>query len=110
MSKYEDFIDSSFELYDAKLRLEQAKTDLAFTRILALVGWIGFMVATALVSYSAEADEYQDGYEQGYQEAKCEYQNGCVPPVAPVPTIPATGEDSATDGYRAGIEQAESEQ
>jgi len=57
MSKYEDFIDSSFELYDAKLRLEQAKTDLAFTRILALVGWIGFMVATALVSYSAEAQE-----------------------------------------------------
>jgi len=52
-----DSIDDSFELYDAKLRLEQAKTELSFTRILALFGWIGFMIATALVSYSAEAQE-----------------------------------------------------
>jgi len=58
----------------------------------------------------AQADpSYQDGYEEGYQEAKCGYTQHCVPPVAPLAPAPAAGEDDYQDGYRAGEDYAEEE-
>jgi hypothetical protein len=62
-----------------------------------------------VVSAIAQADEYQDAYSEGYQDAKCGYTKMCVPPVAPVAPVPAVGEDDERSAYRAGEDQAEEE-
>ena len=68
------------------------------------------VVALALVAASASAQNnecWQDGYKQGFCDARGQNRGMCLPPLPPLPPLAPLGRDDCqsrfADGYRAGL-------
>jgi hypothetical protein len=56
-----------------------------------------------LGSQAARADDYCQGFEEGYQAGYCYQKFGCIPPISPICPIARIGEDGYQAGYNRGF-------
>lgn len=68
----------------------------------------------AVVSVSADYNEYRKGYNDGFKTGWCDGKkqpiNICIAPIAPIPPVPSVGRDNYqggfADGYKNGYDKA----
>jgi len=63
------------------------------------------ILISSTLTYAGDKETYADGYQKGYQDARCNGSSYCTPPTAPVAPVPRVGAEDRDAGYRAGLEK-----